>query len=138
MGEHRKYDRPARPATAGRRFSLPSGQMVEIVRTREALRFRLPGGLHICGRCRSELVQPLEWGAPEGNRWQLELHCPNCGWSHQGMFDGTQLAELEERLDDGFEDLMRDLKRLRSANMTEEIERFAAALKADLILPEDF
>jgi len=34
--------------------------------------------------------------------------------------------------------LLRDLKRLTAANMTEEIERFAAALAIGLILPEDF
>ena len=50
----------------------------------------------------------------------------------------NQLAEFEDHLDSGFDELVRDLKRLRSANLTEEIERFAAALEADLILPEDF
>ena len=34
--------------------------------------------------------------------------------------------------------MLTDLRRLTQANMTEEIERFAAALNADLILPEDF
>ena len=34
--------------------------------------------------------------------------------------------------------MLRDLKRLRQANMAEEIERFVHALNADLLLPEDF
>ena len=34
--------------------------------------------------------------------------------------------------------MLSDLRRLTQANMAEEIERFAAALDADLILPEDF
>jgi hypothetical protein len=66
------------------------------------------------------------------------LHCPNCGWWNHGALDGDQLAEFEDHLDSGFAELLRDLKRLRSANLTEEIERFAAALELDLILPEDF
>jgi hypothetical protein len=31
-----------------------------------------------------------------------------------------------------------DLKQLMRANMAEEVDRFAAALAADFILPEDF
>jgi hypothetical protein len=34
--------------------------------------------------------------------------------------------------------MLSDLRRLTHANMAEEIERFAAALHTDLILPEDF
>jgi hypothetical protein len=34
--------------------------------------------------------------------------------------------------------LLRDLKQLTTANMTEEIERFSLALATGLILPEDF
>ena len=54
------------------------------------------------------------------------------------MFDQDQVDALEEHLDDGLTDMLSDLRRLTQANMTEEIERFAAALNADLILPEDF
>jgi hypothetical protein len=138
MGESGEEPRPARPPTTGRRFTLPSGQVVEVVRAQRSPQLGLPGALHVCGQCRSELVQPLEWSEAGAGRWQVDLLCPNCGWSHHGTFDGSELAELEEHLDHGFEDLMRDLKRLRSANMTEEIERFADALEADVILPEDF
>jgi hypothetical protein len=34
--------------------------------------------------------------------------------------------------------MLSDLQRLTKANMAEEIDRFLAALQADLILPEDF
>jgi hypothetical protein len=56
----------------------------------------------------------------------------------EGVFDQEQVDTLEEHLDDGLTDMLSDLRRLTQANMTEEIERFAAALNADLILPEDF
>ena len=46
--------------------------------------------------------------------------------------------QLEEQLDDGIAAILLDLKRLATANMADEIERFAAALEANLILPEDF
>ena len=34
--------------------------------------------------------------------------------------------------------MIADLQRLTQANMTADIDRFAAALDTDLILPEDF
>ncbi len=83
-------------------------------------------------------MQPSEWVQAEGGRWQLRLQCPNCGWSRRGTFGGRQLTALEEQLDGGFAVLLRDLKRLRAANMAEEIERFAGALESGLLLPEDF
>ena len=45
---------------------------------------------------------------------------------------------LEEELDQGLEDMLRDLQRLTQANMADEIERFTSALQGDHILPEDF
>jgi hypothetical protein len=94
--------------------------------------------LHVCGRCEGELVQPSDWEDAGGDRWQLRLACPNCGWTRRGTFSSVQVTALEDQLDGGFDVLLGDLKRLTTANMTEEIERFSSALSTDLILPEDF
>jgi hypothetical protein len=99
---------------------------------------RLRDGLHVCPCCDSELVQPVEWGDASGRHLELTLHCPNCYWSRRGTYDEEQVTELEDRLDDGVTAILRDLRRLTSANMADEIERFAAALAHDRILPEDF
>jgi hypothetical protein len=69
---------------------------------------------------------------------ELTLHCPNCDWVSHGIHDELQVAMLEDRLDDGLVAILGDLRRLTAANMAEEIERFAAALAHDQILPEDF
>jgi hypothetical protein len=94
--------------------------------------------LHICGRCDSELVQPHDWEEAGPEHWQLRLECPNCRWCRRGTFSSGQLTALEDQLDSGFDVLLRDLKRLTTANMTEEIERFSLALATGLVLPEDF
>jgi hypothetical protein len=99
---------------------------------------RPPYSLHICRRCDSQLVQASEWEEVAEECWQLRLECPNCGWYRRGTFSSGQLAALEDHLDVGFDVLLRDLKRLTAANMTEEIERLAGALESGLILPEDF
>jgi len=121
-----------------RRIVLPSGRSIEVVRFDEDANIRPQTGLHICPECECELVQPVDWGAGTEERWELTLHCPNCDWISHGSFDQDQVMQLEEELDEGVAAILRDLKRLATANMSDEIERFATALEADLILPEDF
>jgi hypothetical protein len=120
-----------------RRIVLPSGRTIEVVRFHEAEEApHRP--LHICPGCDSELVQPVAWSEASDGRWELLLSCPNCWWETEGVFDEEQVLALEERLDEGLADMLRDLQRLTQANMADQLERFAAALRADLILPEDF
>lgn len=121
-----------------RRIVLPSGKSIEVVRLDDRHETPARGSLHVCQDCESELVQPLEWRATTDDRWELMLYCPNCDWSCRGIYGHEQVEGLEEQLDRGVEAIVRDLQRLTSANMADEIERFAAALEADLILPEDF
>jgi hypothetical protein len=119
-----------------RRIVLPSGRSIEVIRFAETE--NPAAGLHVCIECASELVQPTAWGQVTADHWELELHCPNCGHSREGVFDQDDVAALEERLDEGVEAILRDLQRLTHSNMSDQIDRFAAALEADLILPEDF
>jgi hypothetical protein len=120
-----------------RRIVLPSGRSIEVVRFHETE--QAPSlGLHVCPECESELVQPLEWSEAPDDRWDLLLGCPNCEWSDEGTFTQEQVQELEEVLDEGLADMLRDLQRLTQANMADQLERFVSALEADLILPEDF
>jgi hypothetical protein len=120
-----------------RRIVLPSGRSIEVVRFHDERR-SVTADLHVCPECRSELVHPVAWGQVSVDHWELELHCPNCGHSREGVFAQDDVAQLEEHLDDGIEAIIDDLQRLTQANMADQIERFVAALNADLILPEDF
>jgi hypothetical protein len=121
-----------------RRIVLPSGRSIEVVRFDDETGSEPTTGLHICPGCESELVQPIEWGEASEESWELTLHCPNCEWTCRGTYSQDQVELLEEELDEGVSAILRDLKRLATANMADEIERFTAALAADLILPEDF
>ena len=120
-----------------RRIILPSGKCIEVVRFTDADEPCKPG-LHVCPNCESELVQPVAWGETPDCRWELTLSCPNCWWSGDGVYDREQVQEFEDELDEGLAEMLRDLQRLAQANMTDQIERFVAALNADQILPEDF
>ncbi|HWF50948.1 MAG TPA: hypothetical protein VG294_09940 [Solirubrobacteraceae bacterium] len=120
-----------------RRIVLPSGRKIDVIRfADQADQDHL--GLHVCPDCASELVQPISWTEAGDTSWQLELHCPNCEWEGEGVYDQQQIERFEDTLEAGVEDILNDLKRLTYANMTAEVDRFSAALRADLILPEDF
>jgi hypothetical protein len=121
-----------------RRIVLPSGRSIEVVRFDDETHVAPSTGLHICPECASQLVQPVEWGEATEEHWELTLHCPNCEWLSHGVFDQDEVMQLEEQLDEGISAILRDLKRLATANMADEVERFASALAADVILPEDF
>jgi hypothetical protein len=120
-----------------RRILLPSGRTIEVVRF-DGETAPAPAGLHVCVDCDSDLVQPVAWGQVTADTWALTLYCPNCGTTREGVFEQGDVAALEEHLDVAVEAILADLQRLTHANMADEIDRFAAALHADLILPEDF
>ena len=68
----------------------------------------------------------------------MTLECPNCSWTTDDIFTRDQVNRFEEQLDAGLATMLSDLRRLTQANMSDEVERFATALRDDLILPEDF
>jgi hypothetical protein len=122
---------------AVRRIVLPSGRTIEVIRYADE-----PGvgtrELHICPSCDSPLVQPVSWSEAADERWDLTLECPNCAWSETGNYGRLEVELLEDQLDQGLAEVITDLQRLAHANTISEIDRFSAALDADLILPEDF
>ena len=132
-----------------RRVTLPSGRSIEVVYF-EPLAAEAAGAaaaaassspaeeLHICPSCDRDLVYPVDWEEASVTHWEVELRCPNCEWSEVGKFDQSTVDKFDEQLDLGTEALVKDLRRLVQANMEAEADRFAAALNANAILPEDF
>ncbi|MBV9425643.1 MAG: hypothetical protein JOZ98_22235 [Solirubrobacterales bacterium] len=137
IGGRMNQNQNQNPNHTVRKITLPSGRNIEVIRF-ERTKKPARAGLHICPDCESDLVQPLAWSEPLDGGWELELSCPNCRWNTEGVFSQEEVYELEDRLDEGLEDMLRDLKRLTHANMVEEIDRFVVALNANHILPEDF
>ena len=128
-----------------RRVTLPTGQAVDVlfVQGDDAM----PGAqasapvertLHVCPECDSPLVAPVAWEQAGPREWAVTIQCPNCEWWDADVFDEETVERFDEELDRGTEALVRDLLRLMRANMEDDVERFAAALHADAILPEDF
>ncbi len=131
-----------------RRVVLPSGRAIEVVYFDNTLvppaeepaevAERAIEELHVCPSCKAGLVYPVDWEEASTTHWEVELRCPNCEWSEVGKFDQATVDKFDEQLDLGTEALVKDLRRLVQANMEAEADRFAAALNANAILPEDF
>jgi hypothetical protein len=127
-----------------RRVTLPSGRQIEVVYFEpladQATPATTPAGddLHVCPECDRDLVYPVDWEEASQTHWEVELRCPNCEWNEVGTFDQATVDRFDETLDMGTDQLVKDLRRMVQANMEAEAERFAAALNADAILPEDF
>jgi uncharacterized protein with PIN domain len=94
--------------------------------------------LHVCPSCNSDLVYPTDWAPASERQWHVALRCPECEWNGGGRYRQEVVDRLDEALDRGTESVLDDLNVLIRANMEDQIERFAAALQADQILPEDF
>jgi hypothetical protein len=95
-------------------------------------------GLERCRSCPSRLVYPLRWRRIGEDWWHLDLRCPDCHdvWHERCSTSTVKLFDRE--LSRGRELLVAHLREIERLEREGEIERFAAALAADAILPEDF
>jgi hypothetical protein len=139
-----------------KRIVLPSGKTIEVVYfeslSAEAAQLeseaaQAPGAetretverdLHQCPDCSTDLVYPVAWEEADETHWSITLRCPNCEWGEDGVYPQEQCDRFDDELERGTDALTRDYKRLMTANLAEEIERFAQALGEDHILPMDF
>ena len=127
-----------------RHVTLPSGRKIEVVYFEPLAgdAVKAPSQpideLHLCPECDRDLVYPVDWEEASATHWEVELRCPNCEWNEVGTYDQATVDRFDEHLDLGTDALVKDLRRMVQANMEAEAERFAAALDANAILPEDF
>ncbi len=139
-----------------KRVVLPSGRTIDVVLFRDGATGKQDPGvvpelelppaelveedqdLHVCVSCNSPLVYPVEWDEVSAEAWRVTLRCPECETFRDGVFAQDTVDAFDEELDAGCEMLTSDLRRLARANMAEDTDRFAAALAAGAILPEDF
>ena len=123
-----------------KRVTLPSGKRIDVVYFDDADQQNSWGsqGLHICPKCSSKLVYPVDWNEVEAGLWAVSVCCPDCQKVRSGIFDQRTVERFDRELDEGLDRLIDDLSHLERANMEEDIERFVSALSQDKILPVDF
>ncbi len=96
------------------------------------------GDLSVCPCCRRDLVYPLDWASTGKQVWIVTLRCPECEWRTFGVYPQAVVDRFDEALDDATQAVLDDLELLTRANAEDAIDRFAQALAAGLVLPEDF
>lgn len=98
-----------------------------------------PPGLHVCPGCERPFVVPGAVHAVlDAARVRLDLACVNCGWAATAVHTEQELLAFEGDMGRSFDDLLWTHEVVWTANTQAAIERFAAALAADAIVPDDF
>ena len=98
-----------------------------------------PPGLHLCTSCARPFVVLGDLREVVGiDQVRIELICTNCGDARIEQHTDWELEALEAQIDRSFADLLWTLEVVWIANEEAAIQRFAAALGANAILPEDF
>ncbi|MDQ3727954.1 MAG: hypothetical protein M3355_00010 [Actinomycetota bacterium] len=80
----------------------------------------------------------MDWESAGPNGWSISLRCPECEWHDSGVFTQEVADRFDDALDHSTQAVLDDFQALTRANMENDVERFCAALAADVILPEDF
>jgi hypothetical protein len=95
--------------------------------------------LRLCPTCRRPFVAPREvLASHEDGNHVVELACANCGWWAIQLHGGVRLSALDEALDRDSAQIEAAAEALAMTVELERIDRFAEALHAGYILPEDF
>lgn len=92
-----------------------------------------------CPSCKLNAVVPIMDECQERKgHWLLSLRCSACYACREILVTQEQAEVFDRALDDEERKLRAALRRMERASMADDVARFAAALEADAILPEDF
>jgi hypothetical protein len=92
-----------------------------------------------CTRCTRDFIVPVSIvGLLEEDRCLVELACTNCETTALAVHDDRSLHELDRRLDETTAAMHAAVELISLADDLDRIDRFAEALHAGHILPEDF
>ncbi len=94
--------------------------------------------VHTCRRCSSSLVQPIEWNRLDERSWEVVVRCPECWESYPVVLDQDDVNEFSYFLESAFKTMLDAIKELDHEAFEADCERFATALWANHVLPEDF
>ena len=94
--------------------------------------------LRICHKCDCRLCFESAAEVLTPSTWLVALECPNCWHLVCRVFDDDEIEEFERRMDLGIDLIVRVLDILSEANMTDDVARAIAALRAGAIEPMDF
>jgi hypothetical protein len=95
-------------------------------------------GLQECVDCRADMVSPIDWRPLDDERWLMELRCGQCGHVREAVATDAEAEEYNAALDRHQAEIERALADTDMLRMADEVDRFAEALRRDLIDVGDF
>ncbi|HEY7620641.1 MAG TPA: hypothetical protein VH834_12760 [Solirubrobacteraceae bacterium] len=95
--------------------------------------------LRYCPNCRRPFVAPRGiLASGDDGLHAVDLACANCDWSAIELHGSERLGALDRALDRDTAQIAANARALALSLELDRIDRFAAALHAGHILPEDF
>ena len=95
--------------------------------------------LHICRGCGQPFVVPISFvDILDADRYVVELWCANCDRSTLSAHYDAELEELDRELVNATAQIRAALEVIETVDDLLRVDRFADALRAGHILPEDF
>jgi hypothetical protein len=101
--------------------------------------------LRVCPKCDCRLCFEAAAEPLTPDLWVVVVECPNCWFAWTRTLGDVELELFEHALDDDTRAIEHALERMVIENavaeaeeLATEVERFAAALESDAILPMDF
>src|SRR5215208_114766 len=95
-------------------------------------------GLVQCTRCRADMVWPIDWDEIDDERWSMRLRCGQCGFARTAIATNAEADEFDHALDRQCVAIERTLAQVERERLALETDRFAEALRRDLIDVTDF
>ena len=129
------------PITPPSRTGLPSrlaGALGAIARALWGPPIRDEVPLHVCERCGSDAVCPVDWDELDDERWEIDLRCGECGHWRKTVADNQEAVAYELRVGRQIERIEAAVERLDRERMVAELEQLTHALRHDLIDAGDF
>jgi hypothetical protein len=99
---------------------------------------RRQASLADCPACGADFVHPVEWSPKDAEKWWILLRCGACDVRREAIVNNHEAARFDRELDLAEARMRREADLLSQEQLAEEAERFATALKLDLIDAEDF
>jgi hypothetical protein len=95
--------------------------------------------LHVCRACGKPFIVPLSIvDILDADRYIVELWCANCDRSSLSAHYDGELEQLDRELVRTTAQIRAALEVIETVDELVRVDRFAEALHADQILPEDF
>jgi hypothetical protein len=118
-----------------------ASRLTELLRRIAGPKYPLPstcGGLEHCERCDSDFVNPVSWHERGESYWWIRLRCGECGFVREVEVSNEEAKRFDRELDRGLGRIAATVARLEREQMIADTDALTAALRRDLIDPDDF